>query len=48
MNTFAAYVILCQVDPQVFLDMDAQEKVHMFGGLVGVGRMVSSMLLVVY
>ncbi|KAK0461811.1 uncharacterized protein EV420DRAFT_1640112 [Desarmillaria tabescens] len=41
MNRFAAYVILCQITVEEFLDLSPQERIDRFGIYVGHERMVS-------
>lgn len=41
MNRFAAYLILCQIDLEEFLELSPEERVERFGAFVGVERMVS-------
>ncbi|KAK0491325.1 hypothetical protein IW261DRAFT_1354821 [Armillaria novae-zelandiae] len=41
MNRFAAYVILCQVTVEEFLDLSPQERIDRFGIYVGHERMMS-------
>lgn len=41
MNRFAAYVILCQITVEQFLDLSPQERIDRFGIYVGYERMVS-------
>ncbi|SJL02316.1 uncharacterized protein ARMOST_05642 [Armillaria ostoyae] len=41
MNRFAAYVILCQITVEEFLDLFPQERIDMFGIYVGHERMMS-------
>ncbi|KAJ7611582.1 hypothetical protein FB45DRAFT_940310 [Roridomyces roridus] len=40
MNRFAAFVILCQIDLEEFLDLNPEERVNKFGGFVGLERML--------
>ncbi len=41
MNRFAAYVILCQITVEDFLDLSPQERIDRFGIYVGHERMVT-------
>jgi len=42
MNVFVASVILSQVGLEEFLDASPEDRLQMFGPLVGMDRMVSS------
>lgn len=41
MNAFAAFVVLCQINLEAFLDMEAEARIEYCGRLIGDQRIVS-------